>query len=280
MGNIQLTRYYILSKNLWGATTAGLAAQFGTVDYSSVGSFVRENIIFSYFFPSIDPDSPFLPELNEAGCWMMGELRQEEFESGYIGSFAGTAVSAGTNTAVDGSLHEIEYISSHNKCDGSKQVVFTGYVFIKKGADYNGHEVGFMSGDYKLSEILSLISVGGERRYGFGRLQLDNKYCRPIEDKSILNGCWEIALDTDIVTVKSVKENAPFLAHCCISGVSVVGNLEPVVGREWVSDSASSNRKGAGQSVKRLGVCWVPGSTVKKNTVFKIGNYGIWCSSD
>lgn len=275
IGNIQLTRYYIPGKNFWGAATARLANMIKPLDYLASGDFVRDNIIFSYFYPSIDVDTPFLPKFSSKNDWMYGTFQEEVFEYNCIGSIAGTAISSNTNAALDGSLHEVEYINYRWRTDGVKPILFTGFLFIKKGATHNGICVGWDSGDLMLCEILEELSIGGERRYGFGMMRLTDRN-RRVGNNGLLWKLWEIKLNNDIIKVKAMEDETPLLAHCKVTGINAKGALEPVIGREWASASSTTPGRGAGQNIRWSGICWVPGSTVKENTVLSIGSYGIW----
>ncbi|OPX84603.1 MAG: hypothetical protein A4E52_01717 [Pelotomaculum sp. PtaB.Bin013] len=279
VGNIKLSRYYIPGKNFWGAATARLASLIKPLDYHGVGEFIRNNFIFSYFYPSTEPGKSYLPVFDREKGWRYGDLRQEEFEYNCINSLAGTSILSSTSTAADGTLHEIEYINSYWKTNEGQPVLFVGYLFVKKGAAYKGCKVGWNFGDLILCDILSDLSIGGERRYGFGRLQLIDRHCKPVSgDLYGGRGIWELDLDNRIIKVKALTDDAQLLAHCNVNKVDKAsGALEPVVGREWVDDESSALKgRGAGQALKRLGICWTPGSLVRKNTVLKIGAYGIW----
>lgn len=274
IGNIQRTRYYIPGKNFWGVATSRITLFLKLSDFQSTGEFVRDNIRFGYFYPALSPDKPLLPRFTDIG-WEYGSASQDKFESDFISSFAGTAISSNTNSAEEGSLHEVEYIVPYHRRD-KLPVLFTGHLFLKENATYQGKLFGWDNGDVILRDILNEFSIGGERRYGFGSLKLKDKDDKRIIDNRLWNG-WEIKLDGDMPLLSTQKEKEPILAHCLAESVEADGNIEPLVGREWVNKETNSVYIGAGQKVARLGICWIPGSLLKnKTTIFKIGAFGIW----
>ena len=59
--------------------------------------------------------------------------------------------------------------------------------------------------------------------------------------------------------------------------VEYVGDLEPVVGRDWSShknNTSKNNNRGTGQKSTFCDVCFVPGTSFKESK-FEIGEFGI-----
>jgi hypothetical protein len=57
-----------------------------------------------------------------------------------------------------------------------------------------------------------------------------------------------------------------------------VGDLEPVVGRDWSShdnNTSKNNNRGTGQKSTFCDVCFLPGTSFKEKQRFEIGEYGI-----
>lgn len=256
IGNIQRTRYYILGRTMWGAVSKKLTQSLGSRDYADVAEFVKENLRFGYFFPALDPERPFYPFL------------KEEFERLLIRSIDLTAINHFTTSAEEETLHELEFLTHLAELDGElKPLFFIGSLFLKEGATYEGKKVGWEE-EIKLSEMIKELSVGGEIKYGFGKLVLDegNKV------NEFLNG-YPIELGTEEPVIR-VPARKPFLAHFRADGKeNSEGEIEPLVGKEWED---KKGHHGAGQELSQPLVCWVPGSWAQEETEVKVGHFGIW----
>lgn len=276
LGYIKLTHYYITGKSIWGAMTANFTRTFGSpgvVDYKKFGQLFEKDILASYFYPAIDPDIPLLPKYTITGL-RYGECSKEDFERLFIKSYGQTAVLPESNTAEDETLHESEYISPCVEIKGSQQqVFFIGYVFIKEGANYKGDAIDIQNIKLAISEIF----VGGDRKYGWGRLSL---FGEPQECEDIFNYRIKDIKADDLEISLGLKDPIP--AHLSISSdVKLKGDIEPLVGREWgeVSGKDRQIRKGFGQKISEAKICWMPGSIClndeEKALTFRIGAYGI-----
>ncbi len=258
LGYIALTRYYIPGKNMWAAFTENLT-RAGKVSgdiagmYKETGESVKKNLITSYFYPSIE-GKPLLPMFTGQGL-KMGDYEVAEFEGLFIKSFGQTAVLPQSNTAEDESLHESEFISPC-AADG-KQVSFAGYVFVNKAGLGRGWE--------DVKDIVREISVGGERKYGWGRLVLES--CNE-ETATFFN--LGVDLSDAAAPKVTIPANSHIPAHIAADcGLRLKGDMEPLVGREW-------GTAGSGREISRnIKVCWVPGSVLMEEAKLKISDYGI-----
>jgi len=265
LGYIKLTRYYITGKAIWGAFTANLtrAGEEKNIEaYYKYGELLKEDVLLSYFYPAIDPDIPLLPKFTDVGL-KYGDYTESEFESLFIKSYGQTAVLPDSNTAEDESLHESEFIAP---CVGEEQspVYFVGYILIKDGAKTKDNEsVGWDSEDIKLKPILSEIFVGGDRKYGWGRLKLNSS----TPDSDIFGFKIKSTLEVEIQSGK------PIPAHLVINNdLKLKGDIEPLVGREW----GESNKKvGAGQKITNAEICWIPGSILMSEQKLMLNEYGL-----
>ena len=276
LGYIKLTRYYITGKAMWGAFTANLTrtGEEKTPEaYKKFGELFKKDVLLSYFYPAIDPDAPLLPEFTDKGL-KYGGCTESEFESLFIKSYGQTAVLPDSNTAEDESLHESEFISPVVKDENTKEqnpVYFVGYIFIKDGARTKDNEsVGWDSGTIQIKGALSEIFVGGDRKYGWGRLLLDDREDKAVKDKFF---DYPLELDTDRpeITVPSKK---PIPAHIAIiNSLKFKGDIEPVVSREF----ATENKMGFGRKLVHSGVFWTPGSILAEvePKPFSLCEYGI-----
>ena len=258
LGYIKLTRYYVTGKAMWGAVTANLTRVYGkeneSGEYKVFGELLRTNVLLSYFYPALDPDIPLLPKFTADGL-KYGGCTEAEFESLFIKSYGQTAVLPDSNTAEDESLHESEFIAP---CVGEEQspVYFVGYIFIKDGARTEANQlVGWDSGNIQLKGALSEIFIGGDRKYGWGRLLLDDRKVKVVRDK-FFDYLLELDTDRPEITVPSKK---PIPAHVAIiNNLKFKGDIEPVVSREF----AAENKMGFGRKLVHSGVFWVPGTII------------------
>lgn len=272
LGYIKLTRYYITGKAMWGAMTANITrARYGYEDYTGIGALLKEGILMSYFFPAVEPVSPLLPRFTNKGLlYGKDDMPATEFERLFIKSYGQTAVMPQSNTAEDETLHESEYISPYVEIAGKQcPVYFVGYILISDEANYNG-KIDLP----KIKKAISEIFVGGDRKYGWGRLAL---FKEPSEADDLFN-CGIKDVKADNLEI-ALGLNVPIPAHSLIrSDVKIKGDIEPLVGREWgeVKDNNDKIiRKGFGQYVTGADICWVPGSILEEEKTLKIGAYGI-----
>lgn len=183
LGIVSRTRYYIPGKTMWGAVTAVLSRKimesYDAEIYKKIGDFVKNHLIFSYFYPVNDADVLY-PNYTEEGFGFgsKGEgdfaMNKEEFEKEFISSYISTALDKTLRTAEEGSLHEFELISQKVK---GEEVCFTGYLFMKEGGINFGKNKKYIfvknvgketimdmgSDKTSLFEAITNIQVGGER---------------------------------------------------------------------------------------------------------------------
>lgn len=262
LGNIQRTRWYVTGRVLWGALTANLVRINNTSDYVSMGKKVNQSLAFSYLYPTLrqDGNTPLYPHFrNNQVVFGEAKMKAEEFEFKFISSYASTALDYFTQQAAKiGSLHEVEFISPKTK-DKGEQVYLTGYLFVE---DKNQPEL------QPCREALGRVQLGGERKYGFGRLSLATEIV-PVTDGRFFSN-WEMVLG-DARPVIKLRNEQHLLAHTLIdSGVEANGTLEPLVGRE------TRNQDKFGTEPSEARICWVPGTVVNTSQNFRIGDYGIW----
>lgn len=272
------TRSYVPGKLIWAALTAKLTPLLGINDYQKVGEFLKKAVRFGYFYPCVD-DTLYLPQYTEEGL-KFGHLPQTDFEKRFISSIASTAIQPQSLTAEEGTLHEIEFISPY-KIDDGKKVYLKGLLWVNEVSEngfiisknddgftlsYNGKSQDFKKG--------CQLQVGGERKYGFGLIELEEVKLIDRNDKDLNKigffGKWEesenevrISLEEDQWVWVHVKYN---------SELKIKGSIEPLVGREW----DYINNKGAGRKIVVHGLFWVPGSVLAEKSLFKITEFGFW----
>lgn len=245
LGNLQTTRLYIHGKALWGGLTERLTRDAPNLggDYAAVGRRVNEELAFSYFFPSTS---------DQVELWPWDD--PDQFAWRFLGSYASTALNYNQNSAQEGSLHETEYIAPTTR-DG-RSVNLVGYVFAKKDCAL------------PWTTAAGRLQVGGERTYGWGRLEL-----------TAAQTTTTAFFDSIAMTLDGARpclhpgKDAAMLAHALATGdraVAAHGSLAPLVGRETRSAG------GHGRYVSAAKICWEPGSKTDSAEPVIIGSHGIW----
>lgn len=265
IGLIQQTRRYIPGKTIWGAITANITrklidagAKYSTALYRSIGKCVGDCIRTTYFYPAFNNEILF-PNFTEK-VLKYGNLSENKFESMFIKSFVSTATMGNRGAAMDESLHETEYILNRIKYEGElKQVYWTGYMFIAdcvnekysiKINDNHFKDIEIKHDKYsvKLSDALQQIYVGGDSRYGFGKLTLLSDdvsgyaFGCEIDEKLKFN----LSKETSLFAHMKIQDDDDRKAY--------FGAIEPLVGRVY------NNRKGFGRGLESNGIAYIPGT--------------------
>jgi hypothetical protein len=260
VGNVQRTRSYLAGRNFWGALTErltrdranGQGPATDSTKYQEVGREIDQFLAYTYLYPALRKGEDY------AVAWPW----QEDFSSRFLSSYASTALSYPQQAADEGTLHEVEFLSP-NTLDQGAPVYLVGHIFEKAGAP-----------DWR--SALRRLQIGGERGYGWGRVELvgDPNH---IESGELFSGVAKFEeLDGKPTLCLRASDDAPgyLLAHANTTGLRAKGNVEPVVGREWRSNQV--HNRYAGQHVEYTDVCFTPGSQVEEETKFQVGQFGIW----
>jgi hypothetical protein len=260
VGSVQRTRHYIPARNLL-ASSAETFVHNGLFRCSYQGAlrWVQEHFAFSYFF--VTETQELIPRYTESGL-KYGEVGKDSFERRYISAHVTTAIEASDGSAEDGSLHEVEFISPYtlDAPQDPKKTRMSGCVFVREDAwELVGDEIA-------LRGQLTELQVGGERRYGFGRLRLRPADWKPSES---LSGSGPM-IDGSRPQIKMVEGDC-FRAHVPVGDAQARGMIEPLVGRETRTDSRTY-----GRTLTRSGICWVPGSICDGTATFDFSEEGIW----
>lgn len=265
IGNLMQTRYYVPGRAFWGAVTANLTRWLGETNYRKIGEWVKKHLRFGYFFLAENPDTPLYPHLLE-GRLIYGPngLEQAKFERRFLSSIASTAITPDSNSAEEGSLHEVEFIKS--SLGIGSPVYLVGHLFVHRDEkiDIRNDDVN-IQGVSLFSQVIPDLQIGGERRYGFGRLALQRGACCEVNDVfgytlSQRNGSYEI----------TVPRESPVFADTIANNLNMSGFIEPLVSREW------SQQGGPGRQLTLLGLTHVPGSVLCSEMTFLIGCNGVW----
>jgi len=274
------TRTYVPARPFWGALTAKLTRDLKSSNYREVGEFLRNVMRFSYLH-LFDGNNLFIPKYTDDGL-KFGNLPQIEFEKRFISSMASTSIEQYSFTAEEGMLHEVEFISPYqiHKDNGKPKPVFLKGLLWVSGRSEEKLAVQINEGDFsinngendvKFSDLANTLQIGGERKYGFGQLKLEEfkEVNNQDLDRLGFKGRWK---ETDDGIILKLKRNDPIWSHAKYNpDLEIKGSIEPVVGRDW-------SNKGAGRELTSCGsLCWVPGSILEEDTTFKIAeDYGLW----
>ena len=249
LGQIRRTRYYIPARNVWGAWTAAWARRpegLGFSDshnpYDAAKKSLKDWVQFTALFPWTAEEKSLRPIYLENGL-RFGALTAGGFEAKFVHGVASASINPLSFTALDGALHEREYLHAPG-------MRFQGYVLVEQGCDWE-----------KLRGQMERLQIGGNLGYGYGMLRLAS-----FKTETTLFD--EFTVDTE------GRLKGPSGCHlagfCNTVGLEAEGEVEIVSGR------GSRRGAGAGQDVEPAKAMWTPGSRVAAGATFKIGARGDW----
>ncbi len=256
LGNIQRTRLYVTGRMLWGALTARLTRDQGHNDYETVGNAVKEYLAFSYGYLCLTEDGsqPLLPVYTAEGLqYKLGNqsLTERIAQRLCLSSYASTALDYANNAAVDGSLHEVEFISPRVLCEETRLGVQAGQPLYLTAMIAEKENASGIEG---WCNACCRLEIGGERTYGFGKLT------RVSMGNSTDWFGSEFVAGNDRPALK-LRKDAAVTAHTSAGGNFSFGQIEPFVGR------ATTPEAEFGKKVVCSGVYWLPGSVVDEPEV-------------
>lgn len=253
VGNLMRTRFYVLGKTIWGAVTAALAVEKFNGDFQKAQEQTTNSLAFSYFYPALEIEKPLWPHYTEKGVFYGAQrMPQAEFERRLISSYSATALDYSCNAAAVGSLHEVEFLSPYDLCEG-KPIYLVGYIFERQ--------------ETKLPwrKVLGNVRLGGERKSGWGCVAVEQLLSPETQAFDL-----QVDLSGERPRVH-VKAGLSVLAHTAATAVKAGGQIEPLVARE----THEAGRFGTSFS-KDVPICWAPGAVLQADYTFEIDLYGIW----
>jgi len=283
-GSLNRTRLYVPARALWGALTAEIARRHSSnfPNYADIGKKLQQNPRLSYLFPAEQEGGEWkawLPRYQEGKglVWQREDddnkvdpIPDCQFRQRLLDTRPGTAIAPGSGTAEEGSLREFEYIMPYwRPNDGqsrSQPVAFVGYVFLKdltsqgereeeKEKDELETACEILTGAQEIRELF----IGGEIRYGFGRLILI-----PCSEQ----GPWEqtaqcFGYNVNLDSAVSIQLPEYLLAHSLDADVEA-GDREVLFGWDW-------------QTPRQLNsLHWKPGTKLKGSLNYTIDEVGRW----
>jgi hypothetical protein len=274
-GALNRCRLYVPARALWGALTAELPRheQNGTEvvadRYRQVGTDLKGDYRFTYLYPAEEVGGKWRAWLPEYQCgdglmWQREddadtEVRTDRvFRRRILHTRPGTAIDPGSDTAADGSLRETECLQPRWRDETGHDVgpvALVGYVLVRQS---NGATKDRIE---RLAPIRSLF-VGGDTRYGLGRLELVSREAAKPADQ-IFGQPVDVEGDDPIV------QSSIAFAHASARG-GVSGALEVLSGWD-VGKQTALDADGIPS--------WAPGSRIAKQdgaARFRMDQLGIW----
>ena len=232
------TQYYVPARTLKGAFVASLTENNVFVSYQQALEKVNSMFRWSYGYPSKNKD--------HVSLWPWQDNR---FAWTFIGSR--TNITAGQESLA---TYERECISASTR-DGLPVYLITS-ILVRKGQD------DFLP----WQTCAQFLSVGGERRNGWGKLQLHS-----IQQVTTWFGYPTVKHDSISDPTLFVSRGHPVLAHVPIADQSIgEGTVEVVRGRETVQ------RNKIGHRITPAVLCYPPGSRVLLDTIMTVSKEGLW----
>jgi hypothetical protein len=225
-------------------------------DYQRTGDEVQQILAFTYLYPAIQLNGDYRV------VWPWQD--EDNFRRRFLSSYSSAVLVYPQQAAAEGALHEVEFISP-NAVDNGEPLYLAGYFFEKEDCMM------------RWREACQHLQLGGERGYGFGRVDLIEINGPQGPGTDLFGGHVQFkeAKARPVIRVSaSGQTTSQLLAHTLVNEVYASGDIEPFVGREWRSNG--SRNRYAGQYVAFTGVCFVPGSVISQCRDFEIEAFGIW----
>ena len=263
-GPLERCRYYLPARPLHGAIVSELARRRspeGFPDYLKLGFELALNCRFTYLFPGskvAGAVTAWLPEYRDGKglVWIQhgGDAESpevfgdREFRRRLTWTRASTAVDPATDSAREGTLRETECLHSSwlpMPTGPSGPVFLVGYVFLRN------------HGFKRQLQELSTLFVGGDQRYGLGRIELEQGSWVPVPAADGVWGCKAELANED----PEVLTGGPF-GHARAEAAELKGARELLSGwemrQQWEGAAA-----------------WLPGSRGPVRS-WCIDTYGLW----
>ena len=250
MANINYTRYYVPAKTIWGALTNAIVEDSGKGNFKEVGEALKESLRISYFFFTKNKtgEEPLIPEYTDQNLNFGRDLSKADFEREFLDTYASTAVKPEYFTAEEQSLHEAEIICPFSKIT-AKPTYLVGYIFEKQNAS-NIHD---------WQTAIQNLQIGGERKYGFGRV---TGRLKPVGDSESIFCKYDFMPD---IPALKVNKGDPVPAHTKEIDMEILaGETEALVSRE----TKESNE--FGKEISDAKLCFTPGTVLSSDKDCKL----------
>ncbi|TZE81617.1 hypothetical protein [Calorimonas adulescens] len=244
-GVVSETELFIPGYTMWGALVNDYGLKNGGTE--KVFNDVKKKFeMITCFYPYFDESKGLFPKF-EHGKLYYGEYTEEELRRKLTDTFVSTAIVSITKSAKDESLHETEIMLPKSK-DNNKQVFWTGLIKLE---DEN------IPQNYLLKGLE--IVIGGDGRYGFGRLELDD--VREIKKEYLAK--WQID-ENGCLMENSNKIYNSIRNYIEVGGVDLLkGKYRTIAELDF--NKIMSNKNDDQDNGQEFTLCFVPGSNVKVN---------------
>lgn len=261
VSNLQQARGYVPGKNLWAALTARLTREAGDgakgKAYQNIGKELQTHLRFPYLYPAVPKDSNRVvksqADLTVHYPW------EDGFDYLFLDSYTSTALNYSSQSAEDGMLYETEFIAPHTR--NGHPVYLSGSLYVKHV------QTALPPVLENWPSALHKLQFGGERGYGWGRVQMVNGLpLQPIAEVDQPMG--------ETITVNERgQERSCITAHLLANNATAVsGPVEPLIG--WERNNGDDRDKN--WRLSSVSICYAPGSVARADLPFKIGANGIW----
>ncbi|MEG6567557.1 hypothetical protein V6B95_11385 [Thermoanaerobacterium saccharolyticum] len=240
-GVISETEIFIPGYTMWGALVNDYGLKNGGTE--KVFNDVKEKFkVITCFYPYFDEGEGLFPKFGQ-GKLYYGKYTEEELRRMLTDTFVSTAILPITRSAKDESLHETEIMLPKRK-DDNKQVFWTGLIKLEDES---------IPRNYLLKGLE--IIIGGDSRYGFGRLELN--YVREIKKEELAK--WQIDENGCLM------ENGDSIRNYIeVSGVELLkGKYRTIAELDF--NKIMLNKSNGQNNGQEFTLCFVPGSYVKVN---------------
>ncbi len=281
-GNLMQTRRYVPARTLFGAWVAALTRAvwpppWNACQYRQMESFVQENFRVTYLWPAASKDAVSFPWENP-----------ERFDYRFLDAYASTAVAPEGDTAEEGSLHQVEYISpwtrqvfpvpsqNPDRQEDPSPVYLLGDLWIRSAVKNippkaDSYKLKTPEDLWNLLAHLRGLQLGGERTYGWGKVRLVQREPREgtAEGECLfLSKDWVWRVEKDEVVVESRTGEAWTLAHALPGSCPLAAQVEPLTAYRFGEK---------GFSLEMSAVAYGPGARVPQGRRFRIrGGDGLW----
>lgn len=265
---LQRVRPYVTGRTLRGALVSRIARnknEFGKTagdPYRAASKTLAQFMTFTYFYPALQQASEDGESWKAHFPWCDAPV----FRRRFLSSYAATSLEYPQQTAASSLLYETEFISPYTLDDG-QPVYLMGYIFVD--------EERLRTERYDWKGALPRLQLGGERGYGWGEARLVEDGIRKTTESEKLFGAIRFELNAKRPCLQ-LECGQAVLAHTNSQTGCVMGQIEPMVGREWRANHQHQARRHIGQHLAFDDVFFVPGSRVFDECVFEIGEGGYW----
>lgn len=250
-GVLSETRIFIPGWTMWGALTKRYGRYLGgTEEDFNVSKELFKTI--SCFFPSFkENENPLFPTYVD-GLSYLGSMSEKDFRAEFTDTYISTAISPVMQAAKDELLHEIEVILPMAKTgmkESNNSLYWSGLFSISDDESVADSVL------HLLKEGLEL-KLGGESRYGFGRIKLIRK-CEITKEELEFWGLDEEGKSIANTYLKNYSE------YC--NGIFEIGKIEHII--------VEADFSIATPKIKESKICLVPGSKANASGVLERGIY-------